>query len=78
MKESTDEQFHHNLYNQLYVIETHYHEGKFVDNHVRKIVNSLEVTTDLMWEHLAYNEIRQYFASLVKIARLTRHILKLL
>ena len=55
VKEGTDEQFHRNLYNQLHVIETHYHGGKFISNHVHKIVNSLEVITNLMWEHLAYN-----------------------
>lgn len=60
-REEVEHLFYSNLYNQLYIIETHYHGSSFVGNHMKKILNFLNVVIDLIKKHLAYEKLLQYF-----------------
>ena len=61
------EQYYDKLYSELHVVETHYHGGKFVDNHMRKNVKFLDTMMELMQQHTGYKVLKTYFATLSEI-----------
>lgn len=77
-KDGRIDEFHETLYKELGVLETSYHGGKFVGNHVKKIMAHIELLVNMMQDHTGYDVIKEYFSPLIEIQTLVSRIIIML